>query len=400
MTPDYNVTIKHLAKISVIALLLSTLGFYLPLSNSLSKGLVIINLSGCLIISLLIKKNKNIRSGGISIFYWFISLIILSCLPAYFYWNQSIIASLISIMSFLLYGLFIILIRDNIPKIFIHKLLLIVGIISLFLFYLKVMMPSIPIGRISDDPERGFRFNVPGLVYTSYLYFYALKKCVNHFCKKNIKYFIIILLYCGILLLQKGRSQMAVIAILSLIYYIKVNKMTLYKYTVMVIVVIGIATFNYTSIRELVNLTNKQMDSSNPDQHVREIGMYYYFFEFPIKGINFLIGNGVPSYGRSKYGEDAEAFAEETKIHLVDIGWVGIYNYWGLLGLGLYISIFYYFIFRTSSLHYRHTKYFLGSLFGQSIVSAVPLYLQTIAAIGFGCYLLSNEKSIILKKKN
>lgn len=400
MTPDYNVTTKHLAKISIIILLLSTIGFYMPLSSSLLKGLVVINLFGCFLISLLIKQNKNIRYGGSSLFYLFISLIILSCLPAYFYWNQSITASLISISSFLLYGLFIILIRDNISKIFIHKLLLIVGIISLFLFYLKVMIPNIPIGKISDDPDRGFRFNVPGLVYTTYLYFYALKKCVNHFGKKNLKYFIIILLYFGILLLQKGRSQMAVIAILSIIYYIKVNRMTLYKYAAMVVVIIGIATFNYTSILELVNLTNKQMDSSNPDQHVREIGMYYYLFEFPKKGINYLIGNGIPSYGRSKYGDDAEAFAEETKIHLVDIGWVGIYNYWGLLGLGFYISIFYYFIFRTHSLHYEHTKLFLGSLFGQSIVSAVPLYLQTIAALGFGCYLLSNEKSTILKKKD
>lgn len=405
MTSSYKQSVNKLVKLSLWGLILSTIGFYLPLPNSIIKGLVVVSLSIFIFLSAAINiKGKSSQLKGKWIFSALFSVIIFSIFPAYFYWDQSFSASIISTSPFLLYGLFIFLSHAGIKKIDIHNLILTIAFISLIAFYIKNILPSFPIGKVGVDPDRGERVFVPGIIFIWYLYFYYLKKCIIIQNKPIYFNYAIVLLCLGIFFLQKGRSQLAVIAVLSLVYYIKNSKASWYKYLLLIIVVLVGGALQASSIRELANVTSTQMDSQNPDQHVREIGMYYYLFEFPTKGINYIIGNGIPSYGKSKYGNDAEAFAEDTKIHLVDIGLVGLYHYWGLLGVGLYIFIFYYFIFRIKTKDYDHSKYFLATLFGQSIVSAVPLYLPPIAAIGLGCYLISNveihEKGIISQKKN
>lgn len=385
-------SINILFKVSLIFLVLSTIGFYLPIPDNTIKALLVFNLLLCILLSY--NKNKCLNLSkqnkfGKSLFLLFVFIICNSIVSAYILWDQSIYAGLISTSPFLLYGLYLILCRSCISKSFIHNLLIVISIISLLLFYFKIIYPSIPIGNITDDYSRGTRISVPGIIFCWYLYFFYFNKLINK--EISIKAVVIVILCLGCFILQKGRSQLAIILLLSLIFYIR-HYVGRYKYGFL-IVFSGLIIISQTSyINKLVNMTSFQMESSNPEQHVREIGYYYYIFEFPIRGINYLIGNGIPSYGRSSYGNSAKDFAEETKIHLVDIGIVGIYNYWGIFGVVLYVMIFYNFIFLTKSKSYLYVKYFLAVLAGQSILSAVPLYLAPICAISLGCYLTSNDR--------
>lgn len=145
------------------------------------------------------------------------------------------------------------------------------------------------------------------------------------------------------------------------------------------------------AVNNIVNATSKQIESTSPHDQIRSIGYYYYLTTFPDIGINFLIGNGVPSYGRSKYGNDAKDFAENTKIHLVDIGIIGIYNYFGVIGIICYLSMILIFIFSKSDPNYIEYKYMLWFVLGSSFFSGVPLMIKQYIFISICAYLLTPE---------
>ncbi len=387
----------------ITLLAFSTVGFYMPIGESYIKAFVILFLT-CLFINSIQHRDRNLREPkGYNIFFCLTLLISLSILPAYFYWNQGLLASIISTSPYMIYGLYLLLYRSKLSKAYLHKLLIALACISIILLLIKLIIPSLPIGKVINDIERGDRISIPGSIFIWYLYFVILEKLLSNRSKRGLLILAFaVCVFC--IYIQKGRSQLFAIAALSVVFWLRHsrgNKIILAFF----IIISSVIIINSPIVKELSSITQKQMDSTNPDQHVREIGIYYYFCEFPVKGINYLIGNGIPSYGRSSYGIQAEQFAEETKIHLVDIGLAGIYNYWGLFGLILYIYIFYHFIIQNRRQENSPARYFLSILFAQSILSAVPLYLSSICAIGISCFLASkpilqlNESNYIPTEK-
>ena len=136
-------------------------------------------------------------------------------------------------------------------------------------------------------------------------------------------------------------------------------------------------------------MTNEQMSSENPYDHIRELGIYYYMTEFPDKGLNCLIGNGIPSYGRSTYGKESKEFAESTKIYLIDIGLAAIYNYFGFIGLFFYITICLYYGLKKCNPEYEYCRYLLILILGSSVLSGVPLISSQSMFIGICAYLVT-----------
>lgn len=394
-------------KISLLILCLSTFGFYLSIEPSLIKIITAISLLNLYLISKLTPPRiLYYDKTGVRLFTILIILILFSFIPAKIYWDQSIGASLISTCAFSIYGLYLILVNSGLSHQYIEKMVVSIGMVTLILFFISFLFPSISIANVTDDTSRGQRLSISGGVYIVYLYFYEYIK-IAYGKSNNIRLSILVMTMCIVyFLLGMGRSLLATVLVLSLVLYIiKRGKEKLVS-SLLLVGIIGVLVIMLPITRDLISVTHTQYASSTPDQHVREIGIYYYLFEFPVKGINWLIGNGIPSYGKSEYGISSELFAEETKIHLVDIGLIGLYNYWGIIGLTIYVYILSYFGLKKVRLNPSKlsAKYVLFSLLGLSILSSAPLKLDTICMMSLCCYLLTESKheknSIVFKEKN
>ena len=149
-------------------------------------------------------------------------------------------------------------------------------------------------------------------------------------------------------------------------------------------------------VDDIMEMTSSQLESENPYDHIREIGILYYWNMFPQKGLNTLIGNGIPSYGRSEYGNDAESFADETKIYLIDISLMAIYNYFGLVTAIILLWIIIRLLCKQGDSQYSYCKYLLAMLILNSLTSGTLISTSEFVFISICAYLLTPLKN----KKN
>lgn len=373
-----------LKKGALTLFLLSTISLFLPVGESIEKLLTYISYI-ILVILYLINGNISIPLKG-KIFVYFLFSIIFSVIPAKIYWGQSIAVSLIAILPFFIYSLYLILYGLRIEKIFLIKILCIIGKIYPILYLIKYIFPELPIGIIVIDGVRGDRVVVPGEFFNYFLYFTYLYRFIKR-PSRNLAFWIILSLI--VIILPMTRQRIVLILLLSIIMIIyNVNKKYL-KVIIPSLFIMGGLIISGPFFTKLSEMTNEQMNSENPYDHIRELGILYYFSEFPHKGLNYVIGNGVPSYGRSQYGNESKVFAESTKIYLIDIGFAGIFNYFGLIGLSLYIIMILKFALCKKQARFSFCKYFLFLILGSSVLSGVPLIPSQFMFIGICAYLLT-----------
>lgn len=373
--------------------ILSLISFFVPLNDQAAKGIQY--LFYILLVSISIKTKKatvystNDKARTYS-WYLFLFSICFSIIPAKIYWGQSYIASMISILPFLMYTLYFLLLRLAIDKTYIEKCIKIIALIYILLLFVKYIFPEIPIGSIIDDSNRGKRVVVAGSFFNYFFFFKILSEVKDNCTTKRI---ILLILSFAAILLPMTRQRIIVTILLGGLLLLKGTSLNK-KFVISIISVallVPIAMSDWT--KSLVKMTNAQFESKDPYDHIREIGILYYLTTYPEKGINTYIGNGVPSYGRSHYGNNAEEFAEETKIYLVDISLIAIYHYFGVLGLFALIYIFISFILHRESDHrYTYCKYLLMMLLLNSITSGILILPEEFVFVSICAYLLTPQK--------
>ena len=376
--------------------LFSLLSFFMPISESISKGLqyffFMLLAFGAIIVpartSAFVLDRKIIRLWWIFLF-----LMCLSVIPAKIYWGQSYLASIISLLPFLMYSCYLFLLRLEISKEQVVKYIELFAILHIVFIILKSLFPSFPIGSIMDDENRGDRVMMAGSFFNYFFFFKTLSELKSSFSKKKI--FLLILSFVAIILPLTRQRILAVVVLGGLMLFQGIsNKKKL------VIILLSFFSFVFLSktnwVDDVVEMTSNQLESENPYDHIREIGILYYWNMVPQKGLNTLIGNGIPSYGRSEYGNDAEAFADETKIYLIDISLMAIYNYFGLITVVVLLWIIIRILCKRGDSKYRYCKYLLAMLMLNSLTSGTLISTGEFVFISICAYLLTSLK----KEKN
>lgn len=365
--------------------LLSSISFFLPLGDAIEKGLSYLFFL-MLFLTYIYKQNFKISRYGI-IYILFLIIVINSIIPAKIYWGQSFIVSLISILPFIIYGFFIIINGLGIDKQKLTKIVDTIGKIYIVLYLLKYLYPSIfPFGQIVIDSVRGERLVMSGDFFSVFLFFHSLINVIKRPNKKDLFWLILSML---VIILPLTRQRIALAIILAFVMVVKYAQRKVILYCIPLFILSGGILMRSDSFSEFSKMTSEQMESENPYDRIREIGLIYYFTNFPKKGLNQIIGNGVPSYGRSAYGNMSKEFADSTKIYLIDIGIAGIYNYFGLLGLLCYIFMIMFLVFDKRIVpKYHWCKYMLVFILGSSILSGVPLIPSQFIFIPVCSYLL------------
>lgn len=372
--------------------LLASVSFFLPMGEVAGKWLTYLFFFILLSAAVIQKKSINALDTYCIPFNFFLAIVLFSIVPAKIYWGQPYIVSIIAILPFLIYGLYGVLCKLNFSKAQVVNAICVLGKIYNILYIARTVLPFLPIGQVVEDSLRGNRLLLPGVFFCYFLYFQSLDRFLKHQSHKDGFWLFTSLL---VIILPMTRQKILLTIILS---FIMVCKRIRTKYLLAIIpalcLLLGIVL--RTSVASnLVQMTSEQLTSENEYDNIRGIGMAYYFTEFPLKGVNYLIGNGIPSYGRSKYGNDAKEFAEDTKIYLIDIGFVGIYNYFGLAGLACYLWMVLCFMFGKCDDRFKWCRYLLMFILGSSVLSGVPLIPNQFIFICICAYLLTPYKNRI-----
>lgn len=373
---------------ALILFFLGSVAFFMPMNESFSK----IILYFCFALLLCFSKTglRFPKYGGNLPFCLFIGIVLFSILPAKFYWGQSVTVSIIAILPFLIYSLYFVLIGIKCDKTVLYRIICNIGKIYVILYLLKTVVPILPFGTIVSDASRGNRLVMNGDFFCIFLYFALLNDILkNKYDKNKIIWLILSLI---VIILPMTRQRMFMAFILGAFMVIKKAPRKYLPHIIAFFIMLGIAASGLSISNNLSKMTNEQLSSENPYDHIREIGIIYYFSEFPDKGINKIVGNGIPSYGRSKYGNDSKQFADETKIYLIDIGFAGIYNYFGYIGLLCYCWMILYPVFSKKATEYEWCKYMMVFILGSSILSGVPMIPCQFIFIPICAYFLIPSK--------
>lgn len=369
--------------------LLSLVSFFMPIGESILKGIqyfffffmVILAMSYPIRTNLFVPDKSILKS-----WYLFLFLIIFSIVPAKIYWGQSYLASIVSLLPFLMYSFYLLLLRMGVSKEFVVKCIKWIAVAHIVFSILKFLFPAFPIGSIMEDSNRGDRVMMYGSFFNFFFFFKTLSDVKDSFTYK--KGFWLLLSFIAILLPMTRQRIFTTVLLggLMLIRKINIKKRLIIIFSA-IILLLGFSQTNW--VNDIAQMTVSQLNSENPYDHIREIGIMYYWTEFPEKGFNTYIGNGVPSYGKSTYGNDAKEFADDTKIHLIDISLIAIYNYFGLISVLVLLWLIIQIIKKEGDAKYYYSKYLLLMLILNSIASGTLISTEEFVFVSICAYLLT-----------
>lgn len=369
--------------------LLSLVSFFMPIGESILKGFQYLFFFFMTILAVLypIKPTNFVLDKSIlKLWGLFLILISFSIIPAKIYWGQSYLASIISLLPFLMYSLYLLLLRMGISKDFIVKCIELIAVAHIVLSILKFLFPAFPIGSIMEDNNRGDRVMMYGSFFNYFFFFKTLSDIKESFTYR--KGFWLLLSFIAILL---PMTRQRILAVVFLGGWMITQKVSIKKKFIVVFLAIflllGLSQTNW--VNDITQTTVSQLNSENPYDHIREIGIMYYWTEFPEKGLNTYIGNGIPSYGRSTYGNDAQDFADNTKIYLIDISLMAIYNYFGLITTLVLLWLIFSLLRKKGDVRFNYSKYLLAMLMLNSISSGTLITTGEFVFISICAYLLT-----------
>ena len=311
-----------------------------------------------------------------------------SIIPAYFSWGQSPATTFVALLPYLSYIFYFFLIYFK-PKLRdIEKIIIAIGLLTLFLQILSIIIfPTILYGGKLEDEistTRGFaRLSIPGMGFIYLAYFL----CVNKFVYTNrIKWLgYAIMLLIGIFS-TLTRQSIAACLLLSVFFFLSQVKSIWIKIVVMLfsaLLIYFVSTLSFVKI--LLEKTQEQ--TSKYQEDVRVLSGTYFLTSFSPDLLTQVFGNGEAATGKSKYGNEVLKMKEVFGYYQSDVGFIGVYAKFGLIGILAWILIFYR-IFRIK-LHpsIRYIRIFIMFFLLTGLTAAFVTSVYYIAPICLALYM-------------
>lgn len=274
---------------------------------------------------------------------------LISFVMAQIFWGQSMLLSYRASASFLLLLFFFYLksTKYQLPAIEIIIWVFAGLYVLLWLFALS-RFPELTFGfNESDDftnEARGIaRINFIGSSFLPLACFLSLNKYLS---TKKYRYILIYVLFFTIIVLQVTRQTIVFTLLVTLLYVFWLNKK---KGIYLVGVLMALAAIGFSLkihegdniIGNLIELSDQQEEmQSAGNENVRITEYKYFFTEWSQNPVTMLFGNGMP-HMNSSYGKYYEGLQDTQGLYLSDVGYPSMYVIYGLLGLCLYLYLFY-----------------------------------------------------------
>lgn len=322
----------------IIFIILSSLSFYIPVFipeiTLISKYLLYISVTFFLFY---VSKRKTV---GKRLYSKVIIAILLcqlaSAYNAYIFLDQPLIVGIIATFQGFGFIVYLGLVKSKLTLRYAEKVIRLFGILFIIVSIIDRIYPLF--GTWAMDTDRGgVRFRLLGLTWVVLCFLMAINKYLEGVNRKRNR---LLAVFCFIAIVAAVTRQVIGVSLLlgGLLIF---RRLSLYKK----IVFSSILIFSFFVVlpkisvfQKLTDTTSKQVSANSHKADIRVIAFYYLTFE-PRNVNQILFGMGIPSFGKSKYGNSFEYFSHSTGIYREDLGYSGFYYNHGLIALLLVIFL-------------------------------------------------------------
>ncbi|AWK07247.1 hypothetical protein HYN56_24665 [Flavobacterium crocinum] len=248
--------------------------------------------------------------------------------------------------------------------------------------------------NIIEDDNRGFiRPRIEGVEFAVLAFFMHLNGFV---IKKKWKDLIFIVLAYLAILLTLTRQYIFYSAILGVIFVFKSS-----RYKFILILITGVFLYilpdlilktQLPVVKDLVAISQDQYENNNDsEKDIRLVAAEYFVKDFNETVTPMIFGNGLP-HAYSEYGKKMIYQSENKALYSNDVGYVHIFLYSGIMGLLLFLLVFYKLLKYPVFDNYLWCKFYLVYILFTNIAS------QTMSICGISISVVAYL--ILFHKKN
>lgn len=352
-----------------------------------------------------IKKNK----GYSLLMSYFIYLVLISVFSAYLFWDQSPFLTIVSSLSYFSFFFFFFLKRFKVKINLVEKVvwcLLVTYIICFTYAFLKA--PTIVFAGYGasdsglSDSRGLFRIRITamgaGPLYISY--FMAISK----FLKTKLKiWLMVIVVLFAFIALQLGRQAILISFVLGFMYYF--SKVSLIKKVLLIFACYGLIWFSINKIpmvTNLIELSEKQIDSNEDEEDIRLQAYKFYMYEMPTNVFTGFFGKGMYTLVKgNRYGDYINKNGRDKGLIPADVGYGYVYLLFGAFGIAIFFLISIKAYKQKVPEEYNYLKYYIYFLmisnFGASpLLLTIPTYSMAVYIL----YVLEQNNNQLSYEKN
>ena len=266
----------------------------------------------------------------------FVISMFLSSFMANLFYDQSFFGSIKAYKHFYIYFLYFSLLIFKIEPKRIKKIVIIFYFITLLIFLTEyIVFPNSIFSWRSEERRGGISIFFYGQGFTFLGAFYFLQRFFN---KREILPLILFSLsFISLFFLTLSRMNLLalIIGIFYILYFSNFNRKFLFGFGVLLL---GFLLFFFsTSFNSIKNESASQAQVIRED--IRFTAQKHFLFELQGGVLTHMFGNGFPG-GDSKL-QSQSTYANSKGLYTADIGLTGIYSYFGIFGLLIWIFLFF-----------------------------------------------------------
>ena len=382
--------------------ILSSLGFLNPLgivSPQFQK--LLFYLIGVLSLYIAITRGCNLHERHYprkSFLLLIVGMIISSFMPT-FYHGQSLSVTLISTLPYFLgYIYFFIFLKLDVQYEKVIRLLWVLCFVGMSVYVINMIsFPNILFGVREEnyDLTRGIaRLSIPFMDFIVLLFFFS----INRWIRTNKRKWILLIILSSIyIVLSVTRQSIICSFVLGILFILK--KASLIKKIAVVVILYFCITYFIPQIpifKTMMELTQTQIDQNKyDDENIRLKAWKFYTYEYQTNDITAILGNGMPSFGKSFWGNKVQKETKDNGCLMVDVGWAGFYWFFGIFATIGIFSVLMYAAFKKKDMDKQYLTYWIIYIILTSFASGALLYYHQILNISIVLYLIyakSNNK--------
>lgn len=314
--------------------------------------------------------------------------------------DQSLKTTIIATLPYLFaYLTFYVFMKLNIPKKQLERMIWIFCYISMGVYIVNALsFPNMIFGADKEefDMSRGIaRLGVFSIELIVLFFLYAINQWIQ---TKQKKYVWLILLTFVFIVLSVTRQIIGLSVVLGLLFIIQ--KASLSKKIIVIIVCVLLYLFVVPQIpifKTMAELSKAQAERNKyENEDIRIIAWRFYTYEYQTNEWTAIFGNGVPSIGNSKWGNDFEKTVYPqyggNGCFLVDVGWAGFYWSFGAIATLCILILLSKGAVKKKSQNRQYLSYWCIFIILTSIASGQILFYSQIISITTVLYLIYGKE--------
>lgn len=312
---------------------------------------------------------------------------------------QSFSVSVMTTLPFIFsYGMLYALMRLDVdPHKIMNAYLIMCGVAALVYFANAATFPNNMFGKpiLGLDTSRGIvRIPVVFIEFFPVVVFYAINQ---YLINKKKKWLLVVGVGFLMIFLSVIRQIIALTAVLGLLFYFqKVNWKAKAAMCVAVVCVVVFVLPQIPMYKTMLEFSEQQKDESEDEENIRITAWRYYTYENQTNALTAVFGNGLPSFGNSRWGIQFESEAEESGCFAADVGWAGFYWYFGIFATLALMAMMVKGMLHSKPEDMKFVNYSLAFLLVTSVASGPPVYYWQVLDIMMCLYFAFRCKSKIV----